>query len=128
MNRKKITLLNRDLATGLCATCAHQQSQDKKEAEKAAAEERQRAEKERQIEQARKAHGIPDVYSDVCPDCGGVLTTIALFGRKEFNLRQGLGVDAGVQYYSAASSEQGIFAGRYSISGDVRASMCSSCH
>ena len=118
---KKVTLLNRDLATGLCANCARQQSQERKDAEKAATEERQ-------LENARKSHGIPNTYPDGCPDCGGVLNAIALFGREEFNLRQGLGVDAGVQYYSAASNEQGFFTGRYSISGRVKASMCSTCH
>ena len=118
---KKVTLLNRDLATGLCANCARQQSQERKDAEKAATEERQ-------LENTRKSHGIPNTYPDGCPDCGGVLNAIALFGREEFNLRQGLGVDAGVQYYSAASNEQGFFSGRYSISGRVKSSMCSSCH
>jgi hypothetical protein len=132
---KKITLLNRDLTTGLCANCARQQSQERKNAEKAAVEERQSAEQDRQsaeqdrqLEAARKKHGIPNTYPDGCPDCGGVLNAIALFGREEFNLRQGLGVDAGVQYYSAASNEQGFFTGRYSISGRVKASMCSTCH
>ena len=125
---KKITLLNRDLTTGLCANCARQQSQERKNAEKAAVEERQSAEQDRQLEAARKKHGIPNTYPDGCPDCGGVLNAIALFGREEFNLRQGLGVDAGVQYYSAASNEQGFFTGRYSISGLVKASMCSTCH
>ena len=123
----KVTLLNRDLTTGLCANCARQQSQDRKDAEKAAAQEKQRAEQHRQLEEARNSHGIPQTYPDGCPDCGGVLNAIALFGREEFNLRQGLGVDAGVQYYSEASNEQGFFTGRYSISGRLRASMCSSC-
>ncbi|MBM79418.1 MAG: hypothetical protein CMJ78_02335 [Planctomycetaceae bacterium] len=124
---KKITLLNRDLTTGLCAKCARQQSQDRKDAEKATAQERQRAEQDRQLEDARKSHGISNTYPDGCPDCGGVLNPITLFGREEYNLLQGLGVDAGVQYYSDASNEPGIFYGRYSISGRVRASMCSSC-
>lgn len=118
---KKVTILNRDLATGLCADCARIQRQDQKDAENEAAEQRQQ-------QQQRDSHGIPNVYPNGCPDCGGVLNAIAMFAREKMNLRQGYGVDAGVQYYSDASDEQGFFTGRHSISGRIRASMCTSCH
>lgn len=132
---KKLTLLNRDLTSSTCASCAREEQQRKKdeqrikrEAEKIEAEEQDRIEKERRIERIREWHGITKTYPKGCPDCGGMLNAITLFGREEFNLRQGLGVDSSVQYFSDATAEQGIFTGRFSISGEVRASMCDRCH
>lgn len=125
---KKLTLFNRDLTSDRCATCVREEKEQRKEAEKAAAEAREQESRDVMAEQARKRHGIPTVYPEGCPDCGSRLEPISLFGREEFNLRQGMGVDSGVRYYSDANEEQGFVTGRYAISGEVKASMCTTCY
>lgn len=125
---KKLTFFNRDLTSDRCAACAREEKQQRKEAEKAAAEARDREYRNARAEQTRKTHGIPTVYPDGCPDCGSRLEPVSLFAREEFNFRQGMGVDSAVRYYCDANEEQGIVSGRHTIGGHVKASMCSACY
>jgi hypothetical protein len=126
-----VSIWKRDLVSGLCPKCLAAQQQEVEQQRQE--DERQRQAKE-QADTARAKrdtatrHGIPQVYPDGCPNCGGELIPVLLFAREEFTFRQGMGVDAAVAYYATLEAEQGMFTGRFRIAGSIRASKCDKCH
>src|SRR5689334_18306293 len=118
-----VSLWSRDLGSGLCPKC--------KEAEKQAEASRKQAEALEQATRERRSlarqAGITSVYPKGCPDCGGELAPVALFARQEYNLREGLGTDAAVGYYTDSTAYQGLVTGRLPVRGRIFASMCEGC-
>jgi hypothetical protein len=126
-----VSVWKRDLVSGLCPKCtevARKAEVTRQAAEVARQAAEQAAQAQRERDQAVARHGIPRVYPQGCPNCGGELAPVLLFSREEYNFRQGMGVDAAVAYYADPEAAQGLFTGRLPVAGSVRASKCNNCH
>ncbi len=62
-----------------------------------------------------------------CPDCGGALVAIKLFGRGWKNPISGAAVDAEVMYYADEHTKRSGLLSMFEEAGTVRATMCSGC-
>ncbi len=62
-----------------------------------------------------------------CPDCGGALAAIKLFGRGWKNPVSGAAVDAEVMYYADGNAQRSSFLGMFREAGTVRTTMCVGC-
>jgi hypothetical protein len=67
-------------------------------------------------------HALPDV----CPDCGGTLEAILLFGRGPQS-PVGAAIDTAVAYYARADADRGFWMRMFEAAGEVHAGMCISC-
>jgi len=62
-----------------------------------------------------------------CPDCGGGLTAIKLFGRGWENPVSGAAIDAEVVHYAEADAVRSTFKSMFTETGTVRATLCGEC-
>jgi predicted RNA-binding Zn-ribbon protein involved in translation (DUF1610 family) len=62
-----------------------------------------------------------------CPDCGGEMTQIKLFGRSWENPLSGVALDADVGFYTDVEADRGTFTGKFKPKGTVESFLCSSC-
>jgi hypothetical protein len=65
---------------------------------------------------------------NTCPDCGGTLRPIQLFGRGPANPLSGAATDTVVAYYTEAGAERSTWLAMFQEAGRVHASMCAGCH
>jgi uncharacterized OB-fold protein len=68
----------------------------------------------------------PDL-PNACPDCGGSLQPVQLFGRGPVSPISGAARDAAVIYYTDAGAERSAFLAMFEEKGRVEARMCASC-
>jgi hypothetical protein len=62
-----------------------------------------------------------------CPDCGGNLTAIKLFGRGWENPVSGAAIDAEVVHYAEADAQRSTFKSMFTEAGTVHATLCGKC-
>lgn len=62
-----------------------------------------------------------------CPDCGGSLREITLFGRGMSNPLSGIAVDAAVVHFAAAQARPGFWLGMFDAEGTVQSLLCDEC-
>ena len=62
-----------------------------------------------------------------CPDCNGELTQILVYGRGWQNPITGMGIDAGIGFYTDIDAERGAFTGMFKPKGGVVSFICGSC-
>ncbi len=65
---------------------------------------------------------------NACPDCGGLLQGIALFGRGPSNPLSGAAIDTAVLYYTDAGAKRSRWLEMLEEQGTVETSMCTACH
>jgi uncharacterized OB-fold protein len=63
----------------------------------------------------------------VCPDCGGELAPVKLFGRGSENPFSGAAIDTELSYYTDADAQRGTWLGMFTERGRVRTTLCQSC-
>lgn len=64
-----------------------------------------------------------------CPDCGGNLAAIKLFGRAQRPPLAGdISSDSEVVYYANPNAKTGLFLGKLKEAGTVRTTLCEKCH
>jgi hypothetical protein len=62
-----------------------------------------------------------------CPDCGGSLKAITLFGRGPQNPLSGAATDAEVVYYANAQTKRSSILSMFDAAGTVVATCCDNC-
>jgi hypothetical protein len=71
---------------------------------------------------------VPSALPTTCPDCGGALRAITLFGRGPQNPISGAATDTAVIYYTDAEANRSPWLSMLDIQGEVRTLMCRGCN
>jgi hypothetical protein len=71
--------------------------------------------------------GDSPAQSRTCPDCGGELEAVTLFGRGPENPLSGAAIDAAVLHYADPDGKRGWAFGMLTPKGRVQSLLCTSC-
>ena len=67
------------------------------------------------------------VPPDGCPDCGGRLRPIKLFGRGWENPISGVAIETAIAHYTYPDAERSLLSGKFKPAGSVHAFLCTEC-
>lgn len=62
-----------------------------------------------------------------CPDCGGSLKDVTLFGRGPANPLSGAATDAAVMFYTDAEAVRSPWLAMLEVEGEVHSMLCRAC-
>ncbi|HEX8199838.1 MAG TPA: hypothetical protein VF590_05080 [Isosphaeraceae bacterium] len=116
-----------DLATGVCRDClkADRAAEERRRLDEEA-RWRASADEQLRVQEARRRKET-EARLGRCPECGGPLHPIQLFGRGPTNPLGGAAIDAELSYYTDEDAQRSLMHRMFTESGFVLAAICSDC-